>query len=300
MKQLLKLKKIIDLIRDYSYHEERKIMNMAIKHIREIIYTKKQLKNISFTNSDIEFYGFSQGGEDGFVLLLCRLLNIKNGIEFGTEDWKQSNLRLATKIYNLKTGLIDGSIKNIYKIKRSNDYYFNNIYAISSWITEKNILPTIQGLMLKMKIDYLDLISIDIDGNDFYVLKKVIPLKPKVIIIEVNDIYCSEMKASTPYKKDFFRYNFHYSGTIYGASYNLIKGYLEENKYKLFAQVTSGNNLFFVDEDYWEKVEEFSSCELRAFKKFSYRESLDKNGKKNYLDWTEKQQFLEQVKLNKF
>lgn len=297
---ITKFKRILQILKNYELHEERKLLNDLNRHINWILYQANTVKNKLFDNNDLEFQGFSQGGEDGIIALLCRLLELRSGIEFGTEDWKQSNLRLSTKLFKLNVGLIDGSPKNIEKIKTSSDYYFNQITAISSWITAENINSLVNSLMSKMEISELDILSIDIDGNDYYIAEKLLKINPKVLIIEVNDIYGPDKKMTTPYDSSFYRYKYHYSGTIYGASYSLLLFLLRSNGYKLFAHVSSGNNLIFVRGSEWDKVAAYSSENLRKFKYFSYRESLDKNGKKTYLNFNQKKNFLNEVQVIEF
>lgn len=297
---ITKFKRILRILKNYDLYEERKLLNALNSHVNWILHQEKIEKNKLFENNDLEFYGFSQGGEDGIIALLCRILKLRSGIEFGTEDWKQSNLRLSTKVFKLNVGLIDGSPKNIEKIKTSSDYYFNKITAISSWITAENINSLVSSLMKKMDINELDILSIDIDGNDYYIAEKLLKIHPKVLIIEVNDIYGPDKKMTTPYNPSFYRYKYHYSGSIYGASYSLLCSLLTSNGYKLFAHVSSGNNLIFVRESEWDKVAVYSSENLRKFKYFSYRESSDRNGKKTYLNFNQKKNFLYDVQVIEF
>ncbi len=54
------------------------------------------------------------------------------------------------------------------------------------------------------KIKDLGVLSIDIDGNDFWFLKKLVKLKSAIIVIEYNSKF-SQIMISLPYEKDFDR-----------------------------------------------------------------------------------------------
>jgi hypothetical protein len=80
----------------------------------------KKSKNIQ----DYEFKIFSQWGEDGIIQHLTNIVPINNKtfIEFGVEDFLESNCRFLLMKDNLKGYVIDGSKSNIQKLK--NSYYY--------------------------------------------------------------------------------------------------------------------------------------------------------------------------------
>ena len=69
---------------------------------------------------DYEFQVFSQWGEDGIISYLVNTVDIENNffIEFGVENYLESNTRFLLKKFNWSGLIIDSSQKNIDYIKK--------------------------------------------------------------------------------------------------------------------------------------------------------------------------------------
>lgn len=131
---------------------------------------------------------YSQNGEDGIIQYIFDKLNIKNGnfIEFGAWDGKH-----LSNTYNLFLQNWDGIYieSDITKYNDLLNTFENNerIKCINSMVgyKENNSLDNIID-----NIDYtnknFDIISIDVDGLDYYIFKAMKKYLPKVICIEVN------------------------------------------------------------------------------------------------------------------
>ena len=139
------------------------------------------------TLSDYEFKIFSQWGEDGIIDFLIREVPINNKtfIEFGVEDFSESNCRFLLMNSDWNGFVIDASIKNIEKLKISNYYWKYNLNALCAFIDKDNI----NELLKKSNFDKdLGILSIDIDGNDYHVLNNINYFNPRIIICEFNPI----------------------------------------------------------------------------------------------------------------
>src|SRR5579863_5061880 len=88
---------------------------------------------------DYEFKVFSQWGEDGIIQHLTRIVPIKNKtfIEFGVEDFIESNCRFLLMRNNWKGFVIDSSRINIHRLKSSNLYWKYHIDAVDAFITKE-------------------------------------------------------------------------------------------------------------------------------------------------------------------
>ena len=85
-----------------------------------------QQYNLEFKNiKDYEFKIFSQFGDDGIIQYLIKNLDIKNKtfIEFGVEDYMESNTRFLMMNDNWSGFIIDGSKDSINSIKNTNWYW---------------------------------------------------------------------------------------------------------------------------------------------------------------------------------
>jgi hypothetical protein len=90
----------------------------------------------------------------------------------------------------------------------------------------------------------LGVLSIDIDGNDYWILKEILNfVKPEIIVTEYN-ASMGYRSITIPYEEDFERFEKHKLGLYHGASlsafYNLLK-----NEYILISNI-EGLNLVFV------------------------------------------------------
>ena len=87
-------------------------------------------------------------------------------------------------------------------------------------IIEKNInSENIEDIIKNKKIfSNLDLLSLDIDGIDYWVLEKLPKNFSKIAVLEFNPIFGSKFKVTVPNIKNFNRNNYHYSNLCFGMS----------------------------------------------------------------------------------
>jgi len=239
----------------------------------------KKNKIVNF--KDVEFSVFSQFGEDGVISwLIDKIPNIPQVfIEIGTQDYWESNTRFLLKSKKWKGYLIDSSKKDINKIMRQRIYWQHKLKAINEFVDKENI-----NTILKKNINEkeIGLLSIDIDGNDYWVLEQINEISPVIIVCEFNSIFGDQHKVSVPYNKNFIRNKMHYSNIYFGASISAFISLLEKKKYTFVGSCSTGVNAFFVKNDYKyhlnekiEKINCYPSC---------VRESLDVNGKLDHTD----------------
>ena len=121
---------------------------------------------------DYERKVFSQNGEDGVIEKIFEVIGTKSKyyVEFGVQDGKECNTRHLRENKGWTGLLMDGGYKN------------QLINLQQEFIDKENI----NGLFKKYKVpSEFDLLSIDIDFNDFYVWK-AIASRPSVVVIEYN------------------------------------------------------------------------------------------------------------------
>ena len=107
-------------------------------------------------------------------------------------------------------------------------------------------LPPMLGQFLGE--DRLGILSIDVDGNDYWFLKALLPLQPALIVIEYNASFGGR-SISVPYDPDFDRHRKHPSGWYHGASLAALCKLTGAQRYALIAVSESGGNAFFVRQD---------------------------------------------------
>jgi hypothetical protein len=96
--------------------------------------------------------------------------------------------------------------------------------------------------------DELDVLSIDVDGNDAWLLE-IVAARPRLAVIEYNASFGPERAVTVPYDPDFRRYAAHESGFYYGASLAALERIAARRGYRLVATDPSGVNAFFLRND---------------------------------------------------
>ena len=241
----------------------------------ETINKKEKINSLK----DVEFSVFSQFGEDGIIhWIINRIPKIeKIFLEIGTQDYWESNTRFLLKLRDWKGYIFEGSAVDIKKIKLQRIYWQHKIQAFRIFVNKENINNLI-GSHLKEK--NIGLMSIDIDGNDYWILEKINNLSPSIIVCEFNSIFGDKFKLSVPYEKDFFRNKKHYSNLYFGSSIKALVSLLESKGYFFLGTGSRGVNAFFV-KDYFKSLFVDNINEIKIFPSKA-RESLDQNGKMTY------------------
>ena len=270
---------------------ERKLENVQISLGR---VEQRQLEK----NDDInegEFKVFSQWGEDGIIQYLVENLKIQDRrfVEFGVQDYKESNTRYLL-VHNNWSGLvIDSDEENVKKIQNDEIYWRYNLKAICSFVTAENINDILFSQNIKGEIG---LLSIDIDGNDYWVWKAISCIEPSIVICEYNHRFGKEDAVTIPYDSDFRREKAHYSNIYYGASISALNLLAKQKEYTLVAGNLNGNNLFFVKSSLLNsKVKEMSIED--AYHKGQFRESRGCDGRLSFLEAIEEAAILKKLKL---
>ncbi|MEQ9298907.1 MAG: hypothetical protein RIF33_10100 [Cyclobacteriaceae bacterium] len=212
------------------------------------LLSANNLLNQSKINEDIklaEFKVFSQWGDDGIIQYLVDYLQIKHKtfIEFGVENYKESNTRFLL-INNYWKGLIyDGSQRNINEIMRDEIYWKYDLAAESQFITKENINDHIEDSGFKGEIGIL---SIDIDGNDYWVWKEIDIVDPIIVIVEYNPVFGLDKAITVPYDPEFNRTKAHHSNLYFGASLRALCMLAEDKGYSFLGCTRSGNNAYYI------------------------------------------------------
>ncbi len=245
--------------------------------------------------NDYEFKIFSQWGEDGIIQFLISNLAIKNKtfIEFGTEDFFEGNCRFLLMKDHWEGFVIDGSPRNIRRLQSSYFYWRYPLTSKAAFITRENI-NSILGLAGFDK--ELGILSVDIDGVDYYVLSEMENWKPSILIVEYNAVFGGERAVSVPYDAAFSRARKHYSHLYYGASLPAFVNLLSNRGHALVGVNSAGSNAFFVRRDLLnDRVKEVTvaSC----FRDSCFREGRDSNHDLTYSMGRAKRQTIANMPL---
>jgi hypothetical protein len=241
------------------------------------IRSENKLRRIS----DIGFKVHSQWEEDGIIEWLLQRIPVQSTtfVEFGVEDYTESNTRFLMKNRNWRGLIIDGGQANINAVFKQDIYWKHDLKAICSFITKDNINNLISEANFDSEVG---LLSIDIDGNDYWVWDAIEVIKPRIIICEYNAVFGDIHQITVPYDKDFQRTRTHHSNLYFGASIKALEHLAGRKGYVIIGSNSVGTNAFFVRSDLYELVAGAieDTCPLPSL----IRESRNTSGKLTFVN----------------
>jgi len=256
----------------------------------------RQLSDLPATSiHGAEFRVYSQWGEDGILQFLLRRTSVSKRIfvEFGVENYTESNTRFLLLNNNWAGLVIDGNSKNIDFIKRDEIYWRHNLKAEHAFITKENINDLIYRNGISGEIG---LLSIDIDGTDYWVWEAIDVIVPAVVVVEYNSRFGPERAVTVPYDAGFVRTAAHHSNIYYGASLAALCLLGKRKGYSFVGCNTAGNNAFFVRTELKpQDLPELTSVE--GFVRSQFRESRDVHGALAFLTDAQEAAILDQCPL---
>ena len=195
-----------------------------------------------------EFRVYSQWGEDGIIDHLVRHVRVprKLFVEFGVEGYDEANTRFLMINHNWAGLVIDGSAWGIAHLRRSQEYWLYNLKAVQAFVTAENIN---QLLAEHGATGEIGLLSIDIDGMDYWVWKAIDVVSPAIVVVEYNHRFGSADAVTVPYDSRFDRWKAHHSILYYGASLRAMVQLGAEKGYAFVGCGSAGLNAFFVRRD---------------------------------------------------
>lgn len=212
---------------------------------------KKRLNDVRSLD-EVEFTIFSQYGQDGIIAFILnklgQLISNKYFIEIGVEDYRESNTRYLLMSKNWSGLAIDGDENCIHRFKASYFYWKYDIKALHKFVTRENINQILSENLPK-NLDRVGLLTIDIDGNDFYIFD-AISVKADILVIEYNSLFGFDRAVVIPYNPNFRRYEINHTGAYFGASIKAIIKLAEQKGYYFLGININGNDAFFIDSKY--------------------------------------------------
>jgi hypothetical protein len=248
---------------------------------------KNELKYTNFKNiNEAELKIFSQNGEDGIIDFLLFKLLIKNPkfIEIGVENYDESNTRFLYESSDSRGLIIDGSF-NVEELKNKLEYWKGRINLVNKFITTDNINPILEKENFN---NNLDIFSIDIDGIDYWIIKKLPKKISKIFIAEYNPVFGPDLEITTPNQNSFDRTKYHYSNLCWGMSLKALIKLMISKGYFFVGTNLFKNNAFFIMNDYQDNfttlTKNIDLNDLANYTNHSFMESRDQNSKLTYLN----------------
>lgn len=191
---------------------------------------------------------YSQGAEEAIldrVLALCPPRQ-RFCVEFGASDGlRNSNTARLLRDGGWSGVLIEGSD---YRFAKLRDHYKD---ARTVRIVQATVQPdSVERVFADAGVpEDLDVLSIDIDGNDYWVWRAIERYRPQVLIIEYNPYY-------EPPQRWVMKFNPEHAwdgSTYYGASLESLAALGKQKGYELICCDKNGNNAFFVEQSLYSR-----------------------------------------------
>lgn len=203
--------------------------------------------------AEVGFRAWSQFDEDGQLLYLLTICGFTNRkvveLCIGTGD--QSNTTNLIINHACEGLLFDGELSCIDQTRQLFGHHpltwLNPPKCVHAWITRDNINDLLERHGFTGEID---LLSLDVDGNDYWIWKSIEVISPRVFICEVQYICPDDRAITIPYKEDFV-YTSHdnYHAEFRSASPLAMIKLSREKGYRLVGANKFGFNFVFLRND---------------------------------------------------
>jgi hypothetical protein len=239
---------------------------------------------------DVEFRVHSQFGDDGIIQwLTARLPSLpKRFVEFGVEDYTESNTRFLMVNRNWSGLVMDGSPSNIARLRKRKWFWRYDLTALPRFVTRENVDKLIAEWAGSEPVG---LLHIDVDGNDYWLWEAVECISPGIVIMEYNAIFGAERAITIPYKAQFNRFAAHYSGQYFGASLVALTHMAKIKGYALIGSNSAGNNAYFLRRDLLSN-ELVEMAVDSAFVQPNFRESRENSGRLDFLSYEQRRELI--------
>jgi len=194
---------------------------------------KKSPLRYAYNRIKLLLVNTSQSNE-GLILKAITKNCPKTFIEFGFHPAQYNCIKLSDFV-----GLLIDADSDTVKLAKA---------LLPKRIEVMNVFLTLANLDVVInKFTKLGVLSVDIDGNDYWILEGLMPTKPNVIAVEYN-ASLGLNSITVPYDPAFERNANHCTGWYHGASITALVKLCARYGYKLVAVSTSGGNAFFTPE----------------------------------------------------
>lgn len=193
---------------------------------------------------------FSQNGEDGIIAEIFRRIGTTNCffVEFGCGKHGTENNSLFLLYQGWSGRWFEGKEKNAVRLReRLAPFVQSGRLSIQAAIITAENINTVFGENKVPK--EFDLLSIDIDSNDYWVWKALDAFSPRVVVIEYNSMYPPDVEWIMKYNPErSWGGNSHFGASL--KSFELLG---KKKGYSLVGCNFNGANAFFVRDDLVEK-----------------------------------------------
>jgi hypothetical protein len=209
---------------------------------------------------EVHFREHSQNGEDGILLFIFSLIGTTNKkvLEICAGNGETNNSANLIVNHGWEGYLFDGDAENV----KSGTAFFKNCLDTKSWspkfrqawITRDNINDLVSSANLSGEID---LLSLDIDGNDYWIFKALDVVQPRVVIAEYQQAWGPDIAVTQRYEEDFSLkdYQSKNPGPVFiGPSLRALVNLADQKGYRLVGYERKCFNAVFIRQGIAEDI----------------------------------------------
>jgi hypothetical protein len=203
--------------------------------------------------ADVELSVFSQWGEDGILEWLVHHLGDipETFVEFGVEDYREANTRFLLSTRGWRGLVMDADAGHVDSIRRDALSWRHDLDARHAFVTRDNIDALLDASAIPNDVGVL---SLDIDGNDYWVWQAILRVQPHIVVVEYNAVLGDRYPLTIPYDATFRRDRAHESMLYWGASIVALQQLATRKGYQLAGTNRAGCNAFFVRDDRADRI----------------------------------------------
>jgi len=222
-------------------------MNRVTNHLR--------LGKLKF--EEIQFRVFSQNGEDGILRYLFDCIGAphRRAVEICAGDGKENNTANLIVHHGWSALLVDGDEN---KVKTGQRFYRENPATalfpptfVHAWVTPQNVDALIRHNGFTGEID---LLSIDLDGVDYWIWESIECINPRVVVVEYNQVWPAEKSVTVPNDPNFRAEFFGNCSDYAGASLAAMVALGKRLGYRLVGVEAKQFNAFFLRNDIGQEL----------------------------------------------
>lgn len=197
---------------------------------------------------DVEFRCYSQNGEDGILLYIFSLVGTTNkrAVEICAGSGLECNAANLIINHGWRGLLVDGDEQQVAAGRGFYARCKNTFCApptfVHSWLTAENVDPLVCTHGFAGEID---LLSLDIDGNDYWIWQALQSVEPRVVVLEFSGACGPDASLAMKYDPGF-RLDLSVQPYRCGASLTAFTRLARRKGYRLVGVQSLGFNAFFV------------------------------------------------------
>lgn len=199
---------------------------------------------------EVEFRNYSQNGEDGILLYLLSVAGHggRRAVEICAGNGIEANASNLVLHHDWNALLLDGDAE---LIEEGRLFYGSHPEThrvgptlAAEWITRDNVNDLLQR---HGYADDIDLLSLDMDGMDYWILE-AITLRPRIVVLEYNNRVPADKSVTVPYSESFATDAWSGDG-FFGAGLAAFDRLLTARGYELLGANRHNTNAFYVRSD---------------------------------------------------